>query len=310
MFLGAVFRVAVVAAFVLVSVAVPAQAEPIECVPGELRDKSVSVRTEDNVELPGLVLGSGPRGVVIGSYIRDSLCDWLPLARQLADDGHQVLLFPGRFGDPSLLPRGDDAYKFDLDVVAAAQELNRRGATSIVAGGDVAVAAGAVLAAPKIQGLVGLVLVSPLRGIFGRKQADARLVEPVLKTLTVPVYITSSDATWSNGQPSFEDGAREVAGMSANAELDIVSGASHGAELVKGDAALRDRVVAFVDEVQSKPWYERYMWLWTSAVLVIGLLGALLVFRLKHNRARAVSGDEARQALAAGDDDPAARCAR
>ena len=301
---------AVAATFVLVSTAVPVQAEPSECVPGELRDKLVSFRAEDNVELPGLVLGSGPRGVVLGSFIRDSLCDWLPLAQQLADGGHQVLLFPGRFGDPSMLRRMDDAYKFDLDTLAAARELNRRGATSIVAGGDAAVAAGAVLAAPKIQGLAGLVLVSPLHGVFGATQNDRRLVEPVLKTLAVPVFITAADAPMSNGDPSFADIAQALAKMSANAELDIVSGKAFGAQLVKDDAALRDRVVAFVDEVQPKPWYERYMWLWTGAVLVIGLLGALLVFRLKHNRARAVSGDQAGQAFAAGHDHPAPGSAR
>ena len=37
-------------------------------------------------------------------------------------------------------------------------------------------------------------------------------------------------------------------------------------------------------EVQVKPWYERYMWLMTGGVLVLGLLGSLLVFRRRHNR--------------------------
>ena len=57
---------------------------------------------------------------------------------------------------------------------------------------------------------------------------------------------------------------------------------------------------------------ERWLMLIVGGVLllVIGLLGALLVFRLKHNRARAVSGDEAGQAFAAGDDDPAERSSR
>src|SRR5690349_19202610 len=162
MSLGGLFRAAFAALFVLVSAAVPVEAEPTECVPGELRDKAVSFRTEDDVELSGLLLGEGPRGVAIGTYVRDSLCDWLPLAESLADAGHQVLLYNARhfeLGDPRMLK---DEHKHDLDALAAAQELTRRGATSIVAGGEVMTAAGAVLAAPRIQGLSGLVLVSPL----------------------------------------------------------------------------------------------------------------------------------------------------
>lgn len=68
---------------------------------------------------------------------------------------------------------------YDLDVLAATQELNRRGATSIVAGGGVLVSAGAVLAALKIAGLAGLVLVTPVQVLPAMKRDDARLVEPV-----------------------------------------------------------------------------------------------------------------------------------
>lgn len=314
MSLGPVFRVAVVTAFLLVSTAVPIQAEPNECVQGDLRDKSVSFRTEDDVQLSGLVLGSGPRGVILASYLKQSYCDWLPLAQSLADSGNQVLLFDIRFfelGDPRMLK---DEYKYDLDLQAAAQELSRRGATSIVAGGEARTAAAAVLAAPRIQGLAGLVLVSPVQGFGGVERSTFRQVEPVLESLTVPVFIASSDAPMSNGDPSFADSARVLADVStaSGSRLDLVSGASHGVELVKTDAALRDRVVAFVDEVQSKPWYERFMWPMAGAVLVLGLLGALFVFRrrLKDNGVGAVSGDEAGQAFAAGHNDPAPGSAR
>ncbi|GAA3676060.1 hypothetical protein GCM10022267_73600 [Lentzea roselyniae] len=198
--------------------------------PGDLRDKSVSFRTEDDVQLSGLVLGSGPRGVILASYLKQSYCDWLPLAQSLADSGNQVLLFDIRFfelGDPRMLK---DEYKYDLDLQAAAQELTRRGATSIVAGGEARTAAAAVLAAPRIQGPAGLVLVSPVQGFGGVERSTFRQVKPVLESLTVPVFIASSDAPMSNGDPSFADSARVLADVSAasGSRLDLVSGASHG----------------------------------------------------------------------------------
>lgn len=187
-----------------------------------------------------------------------------------------------------------DGYNYDLDVHAAAQELTRRGASSIVAGGDVTAASGAALAAPKVQGLAGLVLVSPVPSLPGWVREDFRPVEPALESLTVPVLIASSVAPTVDAESGYEDFARSLAAASPKSRLDVVPGKSYGAQLVNADAGLRDRIVSFAGEVQPTPWYERFVWLWAGAVLVLGLLGSLLVFRLKNNRARAVSGDEAR----------------
>ncbi|KJK45463.1 hypothetical protein UK23_26085 [Lentzea aerocolonigenes] len=215
----------------------------------------------------------------IAAYLRDSYCDWLPLAQSLADAGHQVLLF--ELGDPRM---SKDEHKYDLDVRAAAQELTRRGATSILAGGEVPTAAGAVPAAPRIQGLAGLVLVTPVRNLGGYERSSIRDVKPVLESLTVPVLIAASDTPSVNGDPSSADVARDLASAAADPRLDLVSGSSLGVFLVKADVGLRDRIVSFAGEVQAKPWYERYMWLMTGGVLVLGLLGSLLVFRRRHNR--------------------------
>ncbi|MFD4670377.1 hypothetical protein ACFWNN_11620 [Lentzea sp. NPDC058450] len=119
-----------VASFAL-AVAVPVRAEPgtelDRCVPADLRGNAVSFRTLDQVVLPGLVFGDGPSGVLLAPDRTESLCVWLPLARQLAEDGYQVFLHQPR---ASPMPTG--TYGFDLDVRSAALELRRRGATSIV----------------------------------------------------------------------------------------------------------------------------------------------------------------------------------
>src|SRR5689334_22350626 len=162
----------------------------------------------------------------------------MPLAQGLADAGHQVLLLDVRhfeFSDPRMLK---DEHKYDLDVLAAAQELTRRGATSIVAAGEVLTAAAAVLAAPRIQGLAGLVLVTPARDPGGFDPSSIRDSRPVLESLTVPVFITSSDAPLSSGAPSPSDMARDLAAAAADPRLDVVPGSVHGAQLVKADAGL------------------------------------------------------------------------
>jgi hypothetical protein len=320
MFLGALFRVAAVAAFIFVSTAVPAQAELDECVPADLREKTVTFRTEDDVELSGLVFGSGSRGVAIGSYVRQSYCDWLPLAQELADAGHQVLLFDVRLlelDDPRLAESG---HRYDLDVQAAARELTQRGATSIVAGGEVPTAAAAVVAAPRIQGLAGLLLVSPALGFGGASRSSFQHAKPVLESLTVPVFIASSDAPMSNGDPSSADGATWLAEASARTKLDIVSGDALGAALVKSDAALRDRMVEFADEVQPRSFLTRWLPPFGGGVVLLVLvIAGVIVFRRRsrrnvvrseHDRPSAVGGDEAGQAFAARHDDAAPGSAR
>ena len=122
-----------VAAVVLVGVA-PATAQPDaelnQCVPAGLRNDAVSFRTEDHVVLHGLVLGSGSSGVLLAPGTFESVCAWLPLARELADDGYRVLLYQSRSGP---IPTG--AFRYDLDLLVAAVELGRLGATSMVVGG-------------------------------------------------------------------------------------------------------------------------------------------------------------------------------
>ena len=54
----------------------------------------------DDTPLEGVVLGSGPRGVVLAHASDGSFCEWLPYARDLAAAGYRVLAYDSRSGGP------------------------------------------------------------------------------------------------------------------------------------------------------------------------------------------------------------------
>src|SRR5215213_1009945 len=90
----------------------------------------------------GVVLGQGRTGVVLGHQAGSDLCEWLPQARRLAKQGHQVLAFD--FGPDASIGK---------DMVAAAAELRRRGADRLVLvgssmGGTAAIEAAAEITPP------------------------------------------------------------------------------------------------------------------------------------------------------------------
>jgi hypothetical protein len=52
------------------------------CVSADLREDAIRFQTEDGVELPGLVFGSGSSGVLPAHTQTEVLYDWFPLARR------------------------------------------------------------------------------------------------------------------------------------------------------------------------------------------------------------------------------------
>src|SRR5262252_6669618 len=53
----------------------------------------VAVRFGRDSYLGGVVVGSGPTGVVLGHRNDANLCEWMPYAHELADKGYRVLAF-------------------------------------------------------------------------------------------------------------------------------------------------------------------------------------------------------------------------
>ncbi len=278
--LRSVLGAVVVGAFVLFS-ATPALAQPKtelnRCVPADLREDAITFKADDGVELPGLVFGSGSSGVLLAHGQTEFICDWLPLARQLADDGHQVLLYEMR----SLRLR-ENRHSYDLDVLGAARELDSRGASSVVAGGAGTGATAIASAAEKIPGLKGMFLLSPFKG-FNTSSADLDAVSGI-GAVQVPSLVAAGQEDLVEGL-GLTDHAREVASAAVNAELEILPGAVHFAKLTD-DAGLRDRVRAFVRESSPPPTFlDRWLVPIGGVVLVVVLvIAAVVVLRRRAAR--------------------------
>jgi len=171
----------------------------------------------------GVVLGEGRTGVVLGHQARSDLCEWLPRARALAEQGRMVLAFD--FG-PSA--------RIEQDTVAAAAELRRRGATRLVLvgssmGGTAAIAAAAQIT-PPVAGVVSLSAPEDYQGTDAAAAA-AKLRVPVL-------FVAARD------DPPFDDAAKAMyqAVPGRDKRLLLLDGGGHGTSLVEfGDQAPRVR---------------------------------------------------------------------
>ena len=79
----------------------------------------------------GVVVGHGPTGLVLAHGRGGDLCEWLPRARELTEQGYQALAFDfGGFGDSR--PGSGPGARIDGDVAAATAQLRRRGADRVV----------------------------------------------------------------------------------------------------------------------------------------------------------------------------------
>ena len=270
------FHVAAVVVLVLVNSAAGASASTglDPCVPADLREDAITFRTEDDLGLPGLVLGSGSRGVLLVPDVTEEVCDWLPLARRFEDDGYQVLLHQGRTDDLA------QSFRFDRDVAAAARELERRGATSIVAGGAGTGATALAAVAHDLPAVDALFLLSPLaRTTLGGHVLDAATA---LDELDLPVFIAASeddrlDADAGQERPAVDD-ARLLADAALFSTLDVVPGEAHAAELVADGGPVRDRLVRYVEETVPPPGFP--LWLPVGAVaLALLLVPAVMLYR-------------------------------
>lgn len=167
--------------------AAPAKQRPLRlretCVTPLERAGVVRLLTADKTRLLGVMIGRGPRTVVLGHQLYSSLCEWLPYARTLAAKGFSVLLLDFRGHGSSGFGVRARGSRLDLDLRAAVTELRRRGAESVVLvgasmGGTAAMVAAASIV-PTVQGAVSLS--GPVTyGLLSADVAVARMSVPVL----------------------------------------------------------------------------------------------------------------------------------
>ena len=208
------------------------------CVTRAERRRVVRFTGVDRVRLIGVLLGGGPRAVVLahqGGGGGADLCVWMPYARSLARAGYRVLAFDhrshGSSGHASSVSR---LTRVDYDVLGAVRLLRARGARAIVLaggslGGAAAIAAGAA-AKPPVQGVISFA--SPTS--FGRVDALA-----AARNLHVPVLYLSADR-----DEGFPEAAQALfdATPPGDKRIWVFPGTRHGAPVLRDPA-----VKVFVD---------------------------------------------------------------
>ena len=214
------------------------------CVPSELRSNALRFRTADGVDLSGLLLGSGTKGVVLAHESGSDICSWLPFARILASSGYHVLVFDHRNVGASGKSGTTNFYRLERDVLAAAKVLTDRGVTAIVAGGASAGGTATLTAAPKIPGLVGVLILSSPR-TFGVPAGQAMNAIAAIRSVNKPAFFAAATEN-----QSFEEEVRALraASPARDKRLELVAGEAHGTALLldPAGAAMRPKLLDFI----------------------------------------------------------------
>jgi pimeloyl-ACP methyl ester carboxylesterase len=182
-----------------------------------------------------VLLGSGPKGIVLAHEFRATLCNWFPFAQTLADRGYRVLAYDSRVVTPT---QGHLEY----DVLGAVRELLRRGVTRIVvggasAGGDAAMGAAARIPRATLAGLI--VLSSP--GQFASINGFA-----AVRRVVAPSFfgVGSRDTAFTGDiRKLYADSAAK------QRQLLVVPSSGHGTQLLDtswAPVSFRTKLLAFI----------------------------------------------------------------
>jgi alpha-beta hydrolase superfamily lysophospholipase len=200
------------------------------CVTRAERNHVLRFTASDRVRLIGVLLGHGPRAVILAHQGASDLCIWVPYARTLAARGYRVLVFDHRgFGSSGRAARSTRRDRVDYDVLGAIGALRSRGATSIVLGGA-SLGAAAVLSAaarsiPPVNGVISLS--SP--SLYARID-----VFGAVRVLRLPSLFVATE----EDQP-FADDAQQLydACPSPEKQLRIFPGIDHGVFMLRSPDA-------------------------------------------------------------------------
>ncbi|MEP6909141.1 MAG: alpha/beta fold hydrolase [Actinomycetota bacterium] len=200
------------------------------CVTRSERRHVVRFTASDGVRLIGVLLGSGPRAVILAHQGASDLCIWVPYARTLAARGYRVLIFDHRgFGSSGQAGRSTRRDRIDYDVLGAIRTVRSRGATSVVLTGASLGAAAVLTAAARA--------IPPVNGVISLSSPSRYLRMNVLnavRAFRVPALLVASE----EDQP-FTDNAQELYDACASPEkqLRIFSGFEHGVFILRDPTA-------------------------------------------------------------------------
>jgi pimeloyl-ACP methyl ester carboxylesterase len=181
---------------------------------------------DDDTQLLGVVVGSGPRGVVLAHGQNLSFCEWLPYARELAATGYRVLAYNSRSG-----------IRVDADIPATVEALRRTGSPHVIVMGSSAGAIAALIGSTALSSAPAAVVSLSAPASFGPLNAL-----PAVARLRAPTFFAASE----NNDPFVGD-ARSLyaASVAPDKRLEILPGAAHGSAMLS-DPAFRARVEAFI----------------------------------------------------------------
>jgi pimeloyl-ACP methyl ester carboxylesterase len=210
------------------------------CVPQRLRENAIAMTDSDGVHLSGLVLGTGPNGVLLSHEQGYNVCSFLPLAEELAARGFQVLL--PEYRNHGASEHVADNEHLGRDAEAGLAELRRRGATRIFVGGASCGGTASILVGAEIPDLVGLLVMS--------SPARCGLVDavPAVRGILAPSLFIVSPGDM-NG--AVEEQVRELyaASSATDKKLVIDDSGYHGTDMFRESdhgGALQRRVLRFV----------------------------------------------------------------
>ncbi|MCI0686555.1 MAG: lysophospholipase [Sporichthyaceae bacterium] len=199
----------------------------------------IKFQNAEGVELIGVMLGDGPTGIVLGHESRSSLCEWMPVARQLAERGYRVLAIDfGGFGESE---SASGRRTLIEDVAAAADQLERAGSEQVVLIGSSMGGTAVVSAATEVTAPVAAVVSLSAPAMFGDLDAEA-----AAPNLTVPAYFAAGER-----DGTFPDSARRMhaAAGSEIKELKIYDTTRHGTQLVSELPECLADLLDFLDQV-------------------------------------------------------------
>jgi pimeloyl-ACP methyl ester carboxylesterase len=193
--------------------------------------KPLTIESGDTLD--AAVFGDGAVGIVLAHERGGSLCNWAPIAPDLADQGYRVLIFD--FGAPATVAS---------DMLAATEELRRLGARKIIVGGASLGGTAAFMTAARARNVVGAFSLSAPAEYGNLKGL------PAVRRFRGPVLFVAATE-----DSLFAEDARRLyrAAASRDKKLLIVPGSEHGTALYGGPAAERVRaaVDAFLEKAAS-----------------------------------------------------------
>ncbi|MBO3745388.1 hypothetical protein J5X84_04850 [Streptosporangiaceae bacterium NEAU-GS5] len=167
------------------------------------------------------LMGSGPKGVVFAPQLGDDACQWIEKARELAGKGYHTATFS--WGDPA-----------QDSLPAAVARLRAEGATKIVLVGASAGGGVVLQEAGGLEGVAGVVALSPV-DVYGGMPGLAAYKGPLL-------LVTAEDDT----NPPLQM-VKQYADQHPGSEQFIkIPGNAHGVVLLAGDEKLNATIDAFI----------------------------------------------------------------